>query len=78
MVAISVKKPKEIMQIGLGVMGWAPGQIRKCKLKTNLRRFCVHYGCNPKVLAQLFEDLQTTELLAARIAPSKIDIVVCQ
>ena len=66
--------PQEILVVGLELMGWAPRRVAKSKPLTNTRRFRSHYGCKPRVLAQIFEDLQTTTIAAAQIDSSKISI----
>ena len=62
-----IKTPKEMMAEGLDVMGWSKKRIAKAKFSTNLRRFRCFFGSHPKVLAAVYEDLQTTEIDAARI-----------
>ena len=73
-VNLDIRTPNEILFVGLELMGWAPGRIKKAKQKTNHRRFRCHFGCHPLVLATLYEDLQTTMIPEARVGPAEIDI----
>lgn len=66
---------KEILVEGLKLVNFTEARIRRVKNKeTNITRFKSHYGCNPVVCAQIFEDLQTTRLDEARIAANKTNI----
>ena len=67
MVPYDIKSPSEILRIGLEQMGWASRRINKAKMKTNQRRFRCHFGCHPKVVSQIYVDLQTTSIETARI-----------
>jgi hypothetical protein len=60
----------EMLQMGLGQIGFSDDQQERVKRATNVRRFKAHYGSSPLVLATIWEDLMTTDILAARI-PSK-------
>ena len=68
------RTPKEMLRGGLCLMGWSIWRINRAKFKTNLRRFRCHFGSHPKVLALVYEELQTTAIEAARIEPSIIDV----
>jgi hypothetical protein len=57
----------EILSIGLTVMNFHRGRQENVCRETNLDRFLSHYGSNPAVYAQIWEDLQTTEIEDARI-----------
>ena len=72
---MDIKTPRQILKTGLELMGWASRRVTRAKDATNQRRFRTHFGCHPKVLAQLYEDLQTTTIDAALFDSSKIDVV---
>lgn len=69
-----IRTPKEMLSEGLRLMGWSIKRVKKGKFTTNLRRFRCHYGCHPKVLAAVYEALQTTAINDASIDPSFIDL----
>ena len=50
------------------VSSWyTEAKLAKVKQKTKVRRFKAHYGSNPKVYAELFETLQSTNITAAKL-----------
>ena len=52
--------------------GLRHGGFKKCRQSdANLRRFKSFYGSHPVVYAQIFEDLQTTDIPEARIITTK-------
>jgi hypothetical protein len=59
----------KILKIGLLLVGFRRRRIRRAKKKTNVERFRGHFGSNPNVCAQIFEDLQTTNVEEARVPP---------
>jgi hypothetical protein len=66
----------EILMIRLKlVLGYKKRRIRRAKKQTNLDRFHGHFGSNPNVLAEILEDLQTTEEVEeAQVPPEKLNI----
>lgn len=56
----------EVMHIGLQYVGYNQRQLQVCR-ETLLSRFRSHYGSNPIVYSELFEDLKTTLIQNARI-----------
>jgi hypothetical protein len=56
-------QPAEFLQLGLE----RSGQGVKNSQKTNLRRFRSFYKVCPETCSQIFSDLQTTDIEAARI-----------
>lgn len=50
----------EVLRKGLQLVGFDCRRQRNASSPTNLRRFRTHYGSNPSVYAQIWEDLQTT------------------
>ena len=56
----------EVMHIGLQYVGYNQRQLQVCR-GTLLSRFRSHYGSNPIVYSELFEDLKTTLIQNARI-----------
>jgi DDE superfamily endonuclease len=66
--------PEEIMMKGLELVGWPRERIMKRKSEeTNIDQYTGLYGVEPCVMAQLVEDLQTTEIATARIDNINID-----
>ena len=63
----------EMMQKGLELSGFALCRQQKVDPKTNLRRFKAYYGSAPIVYAQIWEDLQTTDIPEASISDENID-----
>ncbi len=57
----------EMMRIGLEMCGFDGRRQNKACRALNLRRFKAHFGSNPIVYAQIWEDLQTTMIPKARI-----------
>jgi hypothetical protein len=57
----------EILSKGLLMVGFDVSRQQRVKRSTNLERFRSHFGSNPVVYAQIWEDLQTTDLPEARI-----------
>jgi hypothetical protein len=57
----------EMMRIGLELCGFDWRRQNKACRALNLRRFKAHFGSNPIVYAQIWEDLQTTMIPKARI-----------
>ena len=49
----------KILQRGLALIGFNHCRQRSVSRATNLMRFRAHYGSNPIVYAQIWEDLQT-------------------
>jgi hypothetical protein len=64
----------EILKIGLHLAGYKRRRIRRAKKKTNLDRFRGHFGSNPNVLAEILEDLQTTEVEEAQVPAEELNI----
>jgi hypothetical protein len=65
--------PDELMHIGLQLIGFAERRRQVCR-ETMLKRFRSHYGSNPIVYSELFEDLQTTNIENARIVGNAASI----
>jgi hypothetical protein len=57
----------EVLAKGLMFVGFNEQRQARVKYETNLKRFKDHYGSKPIVYAQLWEDLQLTDVLEARI-----------
>jgi ribosomal protein L20 len=56
----------EMMRKGLELCGFDWRRQNKACRALNLRRFKAHFGSNPIVYAQIWEDLQTTGIREAR------------
>jgi hypothetical protein len=64
----------KILKIGLLLVGYKRRQIRHAKKKKNLDHFHSHFGSNPNVLAEILEDLQTTEVEEAQVPAEELNI----
>ena len=71
-VPISIKTPSEILKIGLKLVCFSEGRTHRAGIQSNIARFKKHCGCNPSVAARMFEDLQATDLPAARLGKNKV------
>jgi hypothetical protein len=54
--------PDEILKRGLLLVGYTRKRIKRAKRKVNLSRFKGHFGSSPRVIAQIWEDLQRTDI----------------
>lgn len=61
----------EMLREGLFALGWNQTQLDRSKDKGNKEKFRAHFGANPHVIAQLWEDLVTTNVPKARVDPKK-------
>ena len=59
----------EVRVKGLLILGWSEQQIDRIQNVTADERLRADFGANPHIIAQLWEDLQTTPIDAARIDP---------
>ena len=57
----------EMLQKGLQLGGYNLFRQEKVQQSKNLARFRALYGSNPVVYAQIFEDLQTTNIAEAHV-----------
>jgi hypothetical protein len=62
----------EILAKGLEFVGFGVERQGRVKKEASIERFKSHYGSKPIVYAQLWEDLQTTNVAAARVPPGTI------
>jgi hypothetical protein len=61
----------EILKHGLHFIGYTSKRIKKAKRRTNLGRFKGHFGSSPRVIAQIWEDLQRTNIPEAFVPVEK-------
>jgi len=59
--------PEQVLRIGLKTHGVTRQQMERRLKKTNIADFKSLYGTEPKVLAQIWDDLQTTDIDEAKI-----------
>lgn len=65
---LDIRTEDEILNVGLTLLGWSEKQIRRPKEdECNLDRYSSMFGMQPHVMAQLWEDLQTTTIEAAKL-----------
>ena len=65
-----VYTPNEILHKGLCLINYSPKRIQRAKRDRNIKRFKGHYGVEPVVVAQIFENLQRTDIPEAYLPPS--------
>jgi len=68
---IYVYNELQALVIGLRVANYSDRQIRRASRKANLERFQDSYGVHPLVYCEIWKDLQTTNIAAARIDTTK-------
>ena len=66
--------PDQIMRKGLELCGYDLKRQQRVKRETNLERFKDSYGSHPVVYAQIFEDLQTTDIDEAKVEGKKLNL----
>ena len=65
---------EEVMTEGLRLVGYKERQLNRVRRKTAVRRFKAHFGSNAKVYAELWEALQVTDIVDAKVTdPSEVD-----
>jgi hypothetical protein len=65
----SIITSNEMLKVGLKIGGYKNGRINRAKKATNINRFKSLYGSTPRVVALIWEDLQTTQVDAAHVLP---------
>ena len=68
---IEIYTAREMLDIGLKLLRWEDHQLARVQHETRVTRYIGHFGAGPGVLAQLWEDLQTTSLEEARVNTSR-------
>ena len=66
----------EILHVGLRLVNFSYARINRIAedSRTNVVRFTKHYGVDHFVAAQMFEDLQVTDIEEARLDETKTSI----
>ena len=64
----------EIMKHGLQLVRYTRKRIKRAKTKRNIERFKGHFGSQPVVVAQIWEDLQTTQIVEAQVLPQDLHL----
>jgi hypothetical protein len=59
----------DMLRIGLDLAGFHISRQEQVQRGTNIRRFQSYYGSSPLVCTTIWEDLLTTDIPEARIAP---------
>lgn len=67
-----VVTPDELLWRGLVSVGFTGASILRVKRSTRLERFRSHFGSNPNVYSEMWEDLQTTPIPEARITTDAV------
>jgi hypothetical protein len=65
----SILTPKEITKIGLKLVGFKRQQSQRARRKTNVERFKGFFRASPAVYAEIWEDLQKTNVKEAQVPP---------
>ena len=64
---VSLLSPDEFMEFGLNLVGFELNRIKRTCAGTNQSRFQSNCVAHPKTCAEMFVDLQTTNIPGARI-----------
>ena len=59
-IVVAVTTVDQMLYQGLRLIGFNCQRVKSVSYTINLERFCAHFGSNPIVYAQIWEDLQTT------------------
>lgn len=70
---IYIYTPDQVLRIGLKMVGVDCHRQKKQKNSTNLEDFRAHYCVDPIVCAQMWEDLQTTNIQEAHVDAKSVD-----
>lgn len=70
---IYIYTSKQVLRIGLKVLGVDDHRQQRQSQKSNLEDFKCHYGTDPVVVAQIWEDLQTATENEIRVRASAMD-----
>lgn len=70
---VYIYTPDQVLRIGLKMVGVDRHRQHRQSRKTNRGDFTVHYGVDPIVCAQMWEDLQITNIDEARISGKSVD-----
>jgi hypothetical protein len=71
---LDIKTPSEILILGLELLGFTEKKIKrksKNKRKKQQKIFTGNFGAGPHVVAQIWEDLQKTEINDAYLPPNE-------
>lgn len=68
---LQIFSPSQVLRIGLKIVGMSADRQKKQQRKTNIEDFRAHYGTDPFILAQIWEDLQRVNVAEARIDTTK-------
>ncbi len=65
----SIITSNEMLKVGLKTGGYTSRRLNRAKKATNIERFKSLYGSSPRVVALIWEDLQTTQVDNAHVVP---------
>ena len=65
----SIITSNEMLKVGLKIGGYKNRRINRAKKATNIARFKSLYSSTPRVVASIWEDLQSTQVEGAHIRP---------
>ena len=63
--------PDDLLVQGLLLVNYPQARIGRASEETNIRRFRLSYGCVPRAVVALWEDLQTTTIVEAFLPPEQ-------
>ena len=61
--------PNSMLKKGLEVVRYNAKILRRCRDKTNLRRFKSSFGVSPETMCRIYEDIQSTDLIDTSKTP---------
>ena len=66
--------PERLQYIALRLAGYKKRKLKRSSEKLNFQRFIAFYGLSPLVVAEVYHDLQTTEIEEARVLGGRLDL----
>ena len=69
-----VVTPERIQYLGLKLVGYKSKRLKKSTSKVNYSRFKAFFGLSPVSAAEIYHDMQTTDIEDAKVEGSRIDL----
>lgn len=73
---VDLPSPEEILKLGLLKLHFSEQRTAQNKLSRRIAWFQSGYGCPPYVVYEMWSDLHTTEVVAARIEPLEVNFQI--
>lgn len=69
-----VVTPERIQYLGLRLVGYKRKRLQKSTAKVNYERFKAFFGVSPVTAAEIYHDMQATDIEEAKIDGSRLDL----